>query len=98
MQIILSEHCFGGSAYVDGIDITETDEGLFDPKEQKDARRKLLTELGKNIDNIPAYYWKELAEMVVQGNPDFEEDKEDGYHDTCEQCGNWNYKNVYNKK
>lgn len=98
MQIVLSEHCFGGSAYVDGVDITEKEEGLFDPKQQKDARRKLLTELGKNIDNIPAYYWKELAEMVVQGNPDFEEDKEKSYHDTCEQCGNWNYETIYNKK
>lgn len=98
MQIILSEHCFGGSAQVDGVDITETHEGLFDPKEQKDARRKLLSELGKNIDNIDAGYWKELAEMVIQGNPNFEEDKEKSYHDTCEQCGNWNYQNVYNKK
>lgn len=98
MKIVLSEHCFGSNAYVDGIDLTETKEGLFDPKEQKDARRKLLTELGKNIDNIPAYYWKELAEMAVQGNPDFEENKEESYHDTCEQCGNWNSSTEYNKK
>ena len=98
MKIVLSEHCFGSNAYVDGVDLTETEEGLFDPKEQKDARRKLLTELSKNIDNIPAYYWKELAEMAVQGNPDFEENKEKSYHDTCEQCGNWNSSIEYNKK
>ena len=98
MKIVLSEHCFGGGAYIDGVDITESNEELFDHKKQKDARRKLLTELGKNIDNIPAYYWKELAEMVVQNNPNFEENKEESYHDTCEQCGNWNSSIEYNKK
>ena len=98
MKIVLSEHCFGSSVQVDGVDITETHEGLFDPKEQKDARRKLLSELGKNIDNIHAGYWKELAEMVIQENPNFEEDKEKSYHDTCEQCGNWNSSVEYNKK
>lgn len=98
MKIVLSEHCFGSNAYVDGVDVTETHEGLFDPKKQKDARRKLLTELGKNIDNIPAYYWNEVAQMVVQGNPDFEENKEESYHDTCEQCGNWNSSIEHNKK
>lgn len=98
MKIVLSEHCFGSNAYVDGVNVTETEEGLFDPKEQKDARRKLLTELGKNIDNIPAYYWKELAEIAVQGNPSFEQKEEESYHDTCEQCGAWNSKIEYTKK
>ena len=97
MKIVISEHCFGNDVYVDGVDLTEAEEGLFDPKKQKDARRKLLTELGKNIDNIPAYYWNDLVRMAVENNPRYQLNTEESSSDVCEQCGNWNSSTVYNK-
>jgi hypothetical protein len=98
MKVVLSEHCFGSNAYVNGIDITETEEGLFDPVAQKDVRGAILLEIMQNMDNIPAYYWNELAQMAVQNNPRYEINEEESYHDTCEQCGNWNSSTEYNKK
>jgi hypothetical protein len=50
------------------------------------------------MDNIPNYYWKELAEMVVLDNPRYVLDEEQTSHDTCEQCGNWDSYLVYNSK
>ena len=98
MKVVLSEHCFGSNAYVNGIDITETEEGLFDPVAQKDVRGAILLEIMQNMDNIPVYYWNELAQMAVQNNPRYEINEEESYHDTCEQCGNWNSITEYNKK
>jgi hypothetical protein len=97
MKIEIGEHCFGSYASVDGVSITEIEEGLFDPKLQKDARGAILLEIMQNMDNVPAYYWKELAEMAVGSNPRYEVDTEETFHDTCEQCGNWNSNLVYNK-
>jgi hypothetical protein len=98
MKIVLSDHCFGSDAYVDDIDLSESEEGLFDPKTQKDARKKILSQLSENIDSIPNYYWKELAEMVIHSNLEFERDEEGSSSDTCEQCGNWNTYTVYINK
>ena len=98
MKIVLSEHCFGSSVHVDDVDLAEKEEGLFDPKLQKDYRGAILLELMKNMDNIPNYYWKELAEMVVLDNPRYVLDEEQTSHDTCEQCGNWDSYLVYNSK
>ena len=98
MKIVLSEHCFGSGTYVNGIDLSETEEGLFDPVAQRDARGAILLEIMQNMDNLPSYHWNELVQMAVQNNPRYEENKEESYHDTCEQCGNWNSSTEYNKK
>ena len=95
MKVELFEHCFGSGANVDGVDVAETDKELFDPESQKEARRKIISELTKNMDNIPAYYWTELAEMAVRDNPEFELNEEENYNEVCEQCGNWNSTTVY---
>ena len=97
MKIEIGEHCFGSYATVNGTSLTESEEGLFDPVAQKDIRGAILLEVMQNMDNIPSYYWKELAEMAVSGNPRYERDDEETVHDTCEQCGNWNSNLVYNK-
>lgn len=97
MKIEIGEHCFGSYARVNEISLTESEEGLFDPIVQKDIRDAILIELMQNMDNIPSYYWKELAEMAVLDNPRYERDEEETFHDTCEQCGNWNSNLVYNK-
>lgn len=98
MKIVLSEHCFGSGTYVNGIDLSEIEEGLFDPVAQRDARGAILLEIMQNMDNLPSYHWNELVQMAVQNNPRYEENKEKSYHDTCEQCGNWNSRTEYNKK
>ena len=97
MKIEIGEHCFGSYATVNGTSLTESEEGLFDPVAQKDIRGAILLEVMQNMDNIPSYYWKELAEMAVSGNPRYERDDEETLHDTFEQCGNWNSNLVYNK-
>lgn len=98
MKIVLSEHCFGSGTYVNGIDLSETEEGLFDPVAQRDARGAILLEIMQNMDNLPSYHWNELVQMAVQNNPRYEINEEESYHDTCEQCGNWNSSTEYNKK
>lgn len=95
MKIEIGEHCFGSYATVDGIDICE--EEHVDKKLQKDYRGAILLEIMKNMDNLPNYYWRELADMVVSNNPRYKIDNENSYHDTCEQCGNWNSNVIYNK-
>lgn len=93
MKIEISEHCFGSYASVDGINLCEDE--YVDKDLQKDYRGAILLELMKNMDNIQSYYWKELAEMVVENNPRYEINEEETSHDTCEQCGNWNSTLVY---
>ena len=36
--------------------------------------------------------------MAMSNNESFEIDEEESFHDTCEQCGNWNNHTTYNKK
>ena len=79
MKIEIGEHCFGSYATVNGTSLTESEEGLFDPVAQKDIRGAILLEVMQNMDNIPSYYWKELAEMAVSGNPRYERDDEETF-------------------
>ena len=97
MKIVISEHCFGNDVYVDGVDLTEAEEGLFDPQKQKDYRGAILLEIMQNMDNIQAYYWNDLVRMAVENNPRYQLNTEESSSDVCEQCGNWNSSTVYNK-
>ena len=96
MKIQIGEHCFGSYVSVDDTNLCNDE--YVDLDLQREGRIKILAELNKNIENIPGSYWKELAEMAILNNKDFEVDEEESFHDTCEQCGNWNSNLVYNKK
>ena len=96
MKIGIGEHCFGSYVSVDDTNLCNDE--YVDLELQREGRIKILDELTKNIDNISVYYWKELAEMAMSNNESFEIDEEESFHDTCEQCGNWNNHTTYNKK
>lgn len=95
MKIELIEHCTGHATYVDGIDISDKEENILDKKGLLDVKRKVLSELSKNIHNIPNYKWLEIVEASLVDNTRFSIITEEGYQDICDQCGDWGSKTVY---
>ena len=96
-KLVLIEGCFGP-------DVVINDESIFDHENDtrseehiRNLKLLLLSELISNVDNLNISNFRELGEILVSIDSNFEQDETESYSDTCDQCGNWNWKTVYKR-
>jgi hypothetical protein len=98
-EIILKENCFGPDVEIDGESLFIHEYDNRDPKVIEDIQDNLITKLHELKGNIGMDDWTIIAEIIVKLSGDFEynvEESDEG--NSCDQCGNYNHKYVYNKK
>jgi hypothetical protein len=98
-EIILKENCFGPDVEIDGESLFIHEYDNRDSKVIEDIQDNLITKLHELKGNIGMDDWTIIAEIIVKLSGDFEynvEESDEG--NSCDQCGNYNHKYVYNKK
>jgi len=98
-EIILKENCFGPDVEIDGESLFIHEYDNRDPKVIEDIQDNLITKLHELKGSIGMNDWTIIAEIIVKLSDDFEynvEESDEG--NSCDQCGNYNHKYVYNKK
>jgi hypothetical protein len=98
-EIILKENCFGPDVEIDGESLFIHEYDNRDPKVIEDIQDNLITKLHELKGSIGMDDWTIIAEIIVKLSDDFEynvEESDEG--NSCDQCGNYNHKYVYNKK
>jgi hypothetical protein len=98
-ELILMENCFGPDVIVDGESLFIHEYDNRDPKVIEDIQDNLITKLHELKGNIGMNDWTVIAEIIVKLSGDFEynvEESDEG--NSCDQCGNWNHRYVYNSK
>ena len=98
-ELILMENCFGPDVIVDGESLFIHEYDNRDPKVIEDIQDNLITKLHELKGSIGMNDWTIIAEIIVKLSDDFEynvEESDEG--NSCDQCGNYNHKYVYNKK
>ena len=98
-EIILKENCFGTDVEIDGESLFIHEYDNRDPKVIEDIQDNLITKLHELKGSIGMNDWTVIAEIIVKLSDDFEynvEESDEG--NSCDQCGNYNHKYVYNKK
>lgn len=97
-EIEYGAHCFGSYLIIDGENV--------DNYEQNDQNRldhilqlklKLVVELEKNLHRLSVRDLTTISEIITQNNPDWEFDEENSRSNSCDQCGNYNYNEIYRK-
>jgi hypothetical protein len=98
-EIILKENCFGPDVEIDGESLFVHEYDNRDPKVVETIQDELISKLQELKGNIGMDDWTIIAEIIVKLSGDFEynvEESDEG--NSCDQCGNYNHKYVYNKK
>jgi len=98
-EIILKENCFGPDVEIDGESLFIHEYDNRNPKVIEDIQDNLITKLHELKGSIGMNDWTIIAEIIVKLSDDFEynvEESDEG--NSCDQCGNYNHKYVYNKK
>lgn len=88
------EHCFGSFLIIDGENLNDDQN-----KEEENLilKRKLIEEINQIVDRISIRDMSTIAEIIVQNNPVWEYDENNSKGSSCDQCGNFNYKEKYIK-
>lgn len=102
-KIEFGESCFGGIARVNDINIINDTDNNSSEIESQALQNEVLTLLFNTKHNLSISDWSLILDMIVQNykndsnNYVFGIDEQDSHSDSCEQCGNYNHLNVYNK-
>lgn len=97
-MIEIGEGCFGPHVRIDGQSLHEH-EYATEQEKQEIIRLKenLLDELKVLIPKLDMMDWRSIAEIICsRGGWIWEDDKQ--YHDSCDQCGNYNWGETYTKE
>ena len=98
-KIILRENCFGPDVEIDGESLFIHEYDNRDPKVVETIQDELILKLQELKSGMGMDDWTVIAEIIVKLSCDFEYNvKESDEGNSCDQCGNWNHKYVYNKK
>jgi hypothetical protein len=97
-RIHLGEGCYGPEVSVNGQNLFDSEYTTdVESKNIKRLKLKLLKELELLLPKLDMYDLRIIAEVVVKrGN--WENKEEENYSDSCEQCGNYNWGETYNKQ
>jgi len=98
-ELILLENCFGPDVIVDGESLFIHEYDNRDPKVIEDIQDNLITKLHELKGGMGMNDWTVIAEIIVKLSGNFEynvEESDEG--NSCNQCGNWNHRYVYNSK
>ena len=98
-KITISENCFG-------VDVEIDDESLFiheyenrAPEFVSDLQDKVIDKLKSLKDKLSMSDWADITNIIIDKGDEFEFDVENSKdYESCDQCGNWNYKHIYVKK
>ena len=98
-KIEISEACLGHDVLVD-------DESLFtheydnrSPEYVNNLKSSFILKLDEIKDKLDIMDWVAIAEIITSRSDEFEmNDDESKDYDKCDECGNYGYKLVYNKK
>lgn len=94
-KIEIGEHCYGQFVTVDDSSIIKEECDDRSEEEIKNTKLDILSELVNSIDTMDYSDWITICEIICRGN-NFKLSEEGGSEgDSCEQCGNWNYRDVY---
>jgi hypothetical protein len=103
MRIEIIEHCFGPDVRIDGESLSTYRgyDNTCTPEEEErisSLKDQMLQELSAIKGKIDMREWREIANIItnVRGSK-FELDEENSSSDSCDQCGNWNSTETYNK-
>lgn len=91
------EHCYGSYVIIDGENINQSE---FDDRSDEYIRQlklKLINELPNVVDNLSSYQLRHIAEIITQNNSDWDFDEDGSRSNKCDQCGNYNYSEVYRR-
>jgi hypothetical protein len=96
-SIHIGEGCYGPNVSVNGQSLFQDEKStLEDSKNINSLKLKLLKELELLLTTLDMYDLRILAEVVVKRGQ-WKNTEEDNYSDSCEQCGNCNWGETYNK-
>jgi len=96
MKLEIIEHCFGQYVRVNGVDVCDMD-NIYPKEELLEKRMLLIKELTNSNLFVHPSIWIDIANSL-SGLDSFEYNEEESNSDVCDQCGNWNSTNVYDKK
>ncbi len=96
MKLEIIEHCFGQYVRVNGVDVCDMD-NVYSKEELLEKRMLLIKELTNSNLFVHPSIWIDIANSL-SGLDSFEYNEEESNSDVCDQCGNWNSTNVYDKK
>lgn len=97
MKIEISEGCFGPDVTVDNESLFKHEYDTRTDEEMEVIQSKVLQELSDIKGNLDMSDWSAIANIIAsRGN--FEYQENESTNTDCDQCGNYNYREVYNKK
>jgi hypothetical protein len=97
-KIELSEGCYGPDVEINGESLFLHEYDKRTEEEVREYKIAFINELLKVVDNINMIDLKYIGEIITINSDSFEYIEEESSENTCDQCGNWNYKQVYIKK
>ena len=98
-EIILKENCFGPDVEIDGESLFVHEYDNIDPKVVETIQDELISKLHELKGGMGMNDWTVIAEIIVNLSDEYEYNVEESDEGTsCDQCGNYNHKYVYNKK
>jgi hypothetical protein len=97
-EIILLEDCFGSNVLINGESLFEHEYDNRDPKLVGELKNEVISTLFKIKNELDMNDWSTIIEIIMSRSDDYEYDVEKSKEgESCDQCGNWNHKYVYNK-
>lgn len=98
-ELILMENCFGPDVIIDGESLFIHEYDNRDPKLIESIQDNLISKLHELKGGMGMNDWTTIVEIIVNLSGDFEYNIEESDEGTsCDQCGNWNHRYVYNSK
>lgn len=98
-EIILKENCFGPDVEIDGESLFIHEYDNRDPKVVEAIQDELISKLHELKGGMGMNDWTVIAEIIVNLSDEYEYNFEESNGGaSCDQCGNYNHKYVYNKK
>ena len=98
-KIEISEACLGHDVLVDGESLFTHEYDNRSPENINNLKSTFILKLDEIKDKLDIMDWVAIAEIITSRSDEFEmNDDESKDYDKCDECGNYGYSLVYNKK
>lgn len=98
-KIEINEGCFGHDVLIDGESLFVHEYESRTPEVISGLQSSLILKLDEIKDRLNIMDWVAIAEIIADRSNEYEmNDDESKDYDKCDQCGNYGYTLVYNKK
>lgn len=96
MKIEISEGCYGPDVSIDNNSLFKGEYDSRSDEEVSNLQETLLKEISQIKGSLDMRDWMEIANILVSRGR-FVPKGEDYYQSTCDQCGNYNYSETFQK-